>query len=117
MRASRLVILATALLVLIFAIPADATCYSCRNYNCYMSEGSASWCRPVGSGGTGCFYGGICESPGGGLGCDGDGEPTCDNGFGFNAPLSRDYQLAYVKIEHHKAATKMAAVSHTAAQH
>jgi len=96
MRVTRLVILATALLVLMVAVPANAVCIKCISDLCYDSiYGTNLNCTSYG---TSCvLYGGTCGS--GGLDC----LPECVDGFGVATPLNREYLLSEVKIQQPKA--------------
>lgn len=72
---SRLASVSFALvLLLVLAVPAEATCFRCRDLTCFMAEGTKGWCRPVGT--SGCFSGGSCS--GSWEDCGTMGAPPCD---------------------------------------
>jgi hypothetical protein len=81
-------------LVIVFSLAAVdtfATCYRCRNYTCYMAEGTKAWCEPITGG---CFSGGLCSGGGGcELGCVENPEARVKP-----TPLSEEWRLASVTI-------------------
>lgn len=93
---SRLVSVSLVLVVFVLlAVPAEATCFRCRDLTCFMAEGTKGWCRPVGT--SGCFSGGSCTGYGDGE-CGTMGNPPCDIENLFPEPgVERQAQCAAVE--------------------
>jgi hypothetical protein len=81
--------------VTLVAGDALATCYKCRDQTCFMSEGTAAWCKGITNG---CFWGGTCSGQDCGSQVCEPENPTAS----LDKPLVEEWRLVSVSVQSEK---------------